>query len=284
MKKFLILVLLLLLGTPLWAGAQPAIRRDTPPSEPFFFIQISDPQLGFREKEGFAEGERLLAQTVKTINALRPAFVVVTGDMVNASGNAEQYAAYRRLIGRVRKDIPVFHLPGNHDLGHYTPAHKQAYLDRYGYDRFAFRYGDCAFVGIDSCPIKDGCAEAEAEQYAWLEQRLSEAQDARLRFVFLHCPVVLHERHEAETYSNFPEAMRVRYIDLFARYGVAAVLAGHLHDTAGCVVDGIEMVTCGPSGKPLGKGFSGLNIVTVYPDDSFTHAYTAPAAARNPLH
>lgn len=283
MKKFLLALLVPLFGAALHAAAQPAIRHDTPPCRPFFVVQISDPQLGFREKEGFAEGERLLRETVEAINRLRPALVIVTGDMVDNPGDREQLAAYRRLIGRVRCSIPVFHLPGNHDIGRYTPEHIAPYLDRYGYDRFAFRYGNCAFIGIDSCPIKDGCAKAEAVQYAWLEERLAEAHNARLRFVFLHCPVVLRERHEAENYSNFPEAMRARYLALLKRYGVDAVFAGHLHDTARCLADGIEMITCGPSGKPLGQGFPGMNLIAVYPDGSFTADYVSPAEAKNPL-
>lgn len=283
MKKTLrIIRIFLLCALPFRSEAQPRIAVPVPENEPFFFVQISDPQLGFREESGCAEGCRLLEAAVEAINSLCPAFVIVTGDMVDRAGDARQMAAYRQLIGRVRQDIPVFHLPGNHDIGKYTAARRQAYLETYGYDRFAFRYGGTAFIGIDSCPIKDGCAEAEVEQYAWLCDRLEEMAECRTKFLFLHCPIVLKERGEAENYSNFPEPMRERYVALLKQYDVDAVFAGHLHNTSYADVEGIRMITCGPSGKPLGTGFSGLNLVAVYPD-RFCAEYVAVAAAKNPL-
>lgn len=282
MKKTLPVILVALLcALPLRSSAQPSAVRSAAENEPFFFIQISDPQLGFRE-EGCAEGCRLLEATVKAINSLRPAFVIVTGDMVDRAGDARQMAAYRQLIGRVPEEIPVFHLPGNHDVGSNADAGKRAYLEAYGYDRFAFRYGNAAFIGIDSCPIKNGWAEAEAEQYAWLCERLEEMAECRMKFLFLHCPIVLRERHEAENYSNFPEPMRERYLALLKKHAVDAVFAGHLHNTSCADVEGIRMITCGPSGKPLGNGFSGLNLVTVYPD-RFRAEFVAAADAENPL-
>lgn len=277
-KPFGIILLILLSALPLRLSAQPQITASVPDGEPFFFIQISDPQLGFREESGIAEGSRLLQTTVGVIDSLRPAFVIVTGDMVNRAGDPEQLTAYRQLIGEIREDIPVFHLPGNHDIGKYTDARKQAYLETYGYDRFAFCYGGVAFIGIDSCPIRDGHAEAESEQYSWLRDRLEEMAACRMKFLFLHCPIVLKERSEAETYSNFPMPTRERYIALLKKYDVDAVFAGHLHNTAYANVEGIRMITCGPSGKPLGTGFSGMNIVTVYPD-RFEATYVATTAA-----
>lgn len=283
MKKTLLFLLSVFLGVSQFGlRAQPRIANTAPDDKPFSLIQISDPQLGFRETDGFAEGARLLARTVDTINSIGPAFVIVTGDMVNSSGNREQHAAYRELISRIRSDIPVFHLPGNHDIGKYTPQRRQAYLDCYGYDRFAFCYGGCAFIGINSCPLKDGCTEAEVEQYGWLCDRLEEMKECRLKFLFQHHPIILGERHEPENYSNLPEAMRQRYLDLFKRYGICAVFAGHLHNTSLCESEGIQLVTCGPSGKALGTGVPGINLVTVYPD-RFTHQYIPSQQAENPL-
>lgn len=281
MKKPCLLILLALLSPLLSLQAQPGIDHPVPEGKPFFLIQISDPQLGFREAEGFAEGERLLVRTVDAINALGPAFVVVTGDMVNAPDDPAQLAAYRELIGRIRDDIPVFHLPGNHDIGKYTPEHRQAYLDRYGYDRFAFRYGGCAFIGIDSCPLKEGCAAAETEQFGWLEEQLEALKECRMKFVFQHHPIILRERNEPENYSNLPEAMRQKYLDLFKRHGVCALFAGHLHNTSVCDADNIRMVTCGPSGKALGTGVPGMNLITVYPD-GFSHVFVPSAEAVKP--
>ncbi|MDY3978659.1 MAG: metallophosphoesterase [Tidjanibacter sp.] len=240
--------------------------------EGFTFVQISDPQLGFREEQGFAEGEELLRSTVATINSIHPAFVVVTGDMVNSLTDTAQLKAYLQLIDLIDKSIPVFHLPGNHDMGASNKEHREAYLKHYGYDRFAFKYGNCALIGINSCPIRDNDNDLEQEQYQWLCNTLEQYADTSLKLLFLHCPIVVHKIDEKEGYSNFSFPMRNRYIELLKSYGVSAVFAGHLHNTAHCVVDGVEMITCGPSGKPLGSGVSGINVVKVS-NDTFTFNY-----------
>ena len=105
--------------------------------KPFFFVQITDPQLGFKEKNTMAEGVRLLTETVEAINRIHPAFVIVTGDMVNNRFNEEQWEAYSRLIAQIDKDIPVWHIPGNHDLKPREEGDLQHYLDqftKYGVD------------------------------------------------------------------------------------------------------------------------------------------------------
>ena len=46
--------------------------------KPFFFVQITDPQLGFHEKNSIEVGVKLLTETVEAINRIHPAFVIVT--------------------------------------------------------------------------------------------------------------------------------------------------------------------------------------------------------------
>lgn len=282
MKSLYILLVSVLCALSPRAFAQPPRLADTlAPGTPFFFVQISDPQLGFREEGGITEGERLLRETVTAINLLRPSFVIVTGDMVNNPDDEAQFAAYRRLIDSIRPDVPVFHLPGNHDMGKFSESRLRDYLARYGYDRFSFRFGGCAFLGIDSCPIRDGASAAEEFQYDWLCAQLEAAKECRERILFLHCPIILTERHEPESYSNFPEPMRLRYLSLLKRYAVRYVFAGHLHNTAQAETEGIRMITCGPSGRPLGTGYSGMNIITVTAD-TIDVQYVRPSEARRP--
>ena len=250
--------------------------------KPFFFVQITDPQLGFKEKDSMVEGVRLLTETVEAINRIHPAFVVVTGDMTNNRFNEEQWAAYRELIGRIDKDIPVWHVPGNHDLKPREEGDLQHYLDRYGYDRFCFRYGGCTFVGMNTCFLKDGCFGEEREHCTWLLQTLAANQGARFLFVFTHCPVVKEAVDEKEDYFNFQAPYRQFYLEQFSRYGVDAVFSGHLHRSRFCENDGVPYYTISASGLTLGDGISGLNIVTVY-KDHFTAEFVPAAEARNPL-
>jgi hypothetical protein len=87
-------------------------------AEPFFFIQLSDPQFGmFAEDKNFVQETANYELAVATVNRLRPAFVVVTGDLINKPGDKDQIAEYLRITGKIDKSIPVYNLAGNHDVG-----------------------------------------------------------------------------------------------------------------------------------------------------------------------
>jgi 3',5'-cyclic AMP phosphodiesterase CpdA len=226
-------------------------------------MQMSDPQLGFGESSGFEEGAALLDKMVSAINERHPAFVIVTGDMTNSSKSGEQYRAYMERISKIAKDIPVYHLPGNHDVKINEEKSYVSYYEKYGPDRFSFLYEGCAFIGINSSIIIEGSQEAEEKQKAWLEKQLASYKDANQIFVFMHYPIVTKKLDEKETYSNFPKEKRGVYLELFHHYGVKAIFAGHLHQCFSCWLDSLEMVTCGPSGKPLGEGYPGYNWITI---------------------
>src|SRR5688500_2218334 len=79
-----------------------APARSNAANEPFFFIQLSDPQLGmFTENRDFAQDAANFEFAVAAVNRLRPAFVVVTGDLVHKPGDAAQIAEYRRIVGLI---------------------------------------------------------------------------------------------------------------------------------------------------------------------------------------
>ncbi len=240
----------------------------------FFFIQISDPQMGFFDKNKSLTQDSLhLAQAVAHINRLKPAFVVVTGDMVNTPRNRRQIDTYKGLISRIDPDIAVYHIPGNHDTGRTNDLkHVEAYKAEFGNDRFSFRYGNCAFIGIHSGLIKDSNETLEIEQYQWLEQELKKARKCTYRFVFTHCPVFVSRIDEEDSYSNLASGDRQRYWALFEKYNVNAVIAGHLHNHKEAECQGIDMITCGPVGRALGTGFSGIRIWKVN-DENYSSTY-----------
>ena len=236
-------------------------------SAPFFFLQLSDPQFGFiyNNKSISAETEAM-NKAVTAINQLKPPFVVITGDFVNNSKSKEQIAAYKSMIAQIDSSVKVYMIPGNHDIGKVSRASIDNYKKNYGETHFSFRYGDCAFIGIDSNIIKEEDKEREEVQFKWLEQELQKTKDARFKFVFTHCSVFLKRMDEPVNYSNFSLPMREKYVHLFQKYGVNAIFAGHLHNNAYGKVGNMEMITIGPVGKVLGTGYQGMNLVKVYPD------------------
>ena len=236
-------------------------------SASFFFLQLSDPQFGFIDNNKSISAEtEAMNKAVTAINQLKPPFVVITGDFVNNSKSKEQIAAYKSMIAQIDSSVKVYMIPGNHDIGKVSRASIDNYKKNYGEPHFSFRYGDCAFIGIDSNIIKEEDKEREEVQFKWLEQELQKTKDARFKFVFTHCSVFLKRMDEPVNYSNFSLPMREKYVRLFQKYGVNAIFAGHLHNNAYGKVGNMEMITIGPVGKVLGTGYQGMNLVKVYPD------------------
>ena len=236
-------------------------------SAPFFFLQLSDPQFGFIDNNKSISAEtEAMNKAVTAINQLKPPFVVITGDFVNNSKSKEQIAAYKSMIAQIDSSVKVYMIPGNHDIGKVSRASIDNYKKNYGETHFSFRYGDCAFICIDSNIIKEEDKEREEVQFKWLEQELQKTKDARFKFVFTHCSVFLKRMDEPVNYSNFSLPMREKYVHLFQKYGVNAIFAGHLHNNAYGKVGNMEMITIGPVGKVLGTGYQGMNLVKVYPD------------------
>ena len=218
------------------------------PFRPFTFVQMSDPQIGFiDESPSYVRSDSLMKAAVDAVNALRPACVIVTGDLVNDPADSLQNAIYQSRISEI--EAPVYVSLGNHDYR--------------GYDRFSFRESGCAFIGMDSNCIKDGAADVEAGQLEWLKKELSAAKGCRYTFVFLHCPVIRESIDEPEDYFNFSKEKRREYIDLFKEYGVDIVFAGHTHQEYECACEGIRFVAAGPVGNALGRGTPGYNVVQV---------------------
>ena len=59
---------------------------------PFFFLQLADTQYGmFTGNKGFEQEAALAQQAVEHINRLRPRFVIVCGDLTNATPEQARY-------------------------------------------------------------------------------------------------------------------------------------------------------------------------------------------------
>ena len=181
----------------------------------------------------------LMAEAVACINALGPAFVVCTGDLVDLPGNETQFAAARRQLDALERRIPFYPVPGNHDVGdHPTPAALDWDRRRCGRDWYSFDHADWHFIGLNSSLLgADGLAGKDAEaQWAWLEADLARnAAGGGPAVVFLHHPLFLESAGEPDGYFNLPGAAREPLLELLRRHDVRTVLAGHLHslETAG---------------------------------------------------
>src|SRR5947207_2668066 len=116
------------------------------------FIQMSDPQFGmYTADQDFVHETANFEFAIATANRLKPAFVVITGDLINEAGNAAQAAEYKRISGKLDPSIKLFSVPGNHDVENEpTAASLATYRERFGPDYYSFRVGDIAGFVLNS--------------------------------------------------------------------------------------------------------------------------------------
>lgn len=254
------------------AVAFAGVRSTAAAATPFFFIQLTDPQFGmFTENANFAQETANLEFAVATVNRLRPAFVVVTGDLVHLPGDAAQIAEYRRIMATVDPLIPVYDVAGNHDVENVPTVGSLArYIAQFGRDYYSFRHQGLVGIVLNSCLIHSPqqTADALAAQENWLKVELEQAskENARHIVIFQHHPWFLKSAGEADQYFNIPRERRERYLAMFRQFGVRYLFSGHYHRTAIARDGEVESITSGPVGKPLGDGRSGLTVAIVRED------------------
>lgn len=242
------------------------------------FVQMSDPQFGMYTKDvDFAHETANFEFAIAAANRLKPAFVVVTGDLTNMSTDAAQTAEYKRISAKLDPAIKLYSVAGNHDVGNEPTKESLAtYRERYGKDYYSFRSGEIYGFVLNSNLEKGAqlVPEEAAKMETWFRAELVKAKQsgAKHLIVFQHISLFLKEAKEADQYFNVPLPVRERYLQLMHEYGVRQVFAGHYHRNEEGRDGELEMITTGPVGMPLGGAKSGLRIVKVT-DAGVAHKY-----------
>jgi serine/threonine-protein phosphatase CPPED1 len=242
------------------------------------FIQMSDPQFGmYTADKDFVQETANFEFAIATANRLKPAFVIITGDLVNKAGDAAMIAEYKRISAKLDPKIKLFSVPGNHDVGNEpTKESLAAYRENIGPDYYSFHAGDIAGIVLNSNLEKgtEKVPEEAAKMEAWFRAELERLKLSGVKHIILfqHISLFLKTPDEKDEYSNVPKEIRERYLHLLHEYGVQQVFAGHYHRNEYGKDGDLEMITSGPVGKPLGGAKSGIRVVTVK-DGSVTHKY-----------
>ncbi len=248
--------ILCLMSASLLAGG---LARTEAAEPPLFFMQLTDPQFGFCAQNVDMQQETANFEfAIATANRLKPAFVIVTGDLVHKAEFEEQAEEYVRIAAKLDRSIPLHQMPGNHDVGNEpTPESIARYTARFGPDHYSFRCGPMIGLVLNSGLIwsPKGAPNLARQQEAWLKAELEKAQREEVRhvIVFQHHPWFVEDIDEPDGYHNLPRQERRRFLDLFRQYGVTHVFAGHYHANRTARYESVEVVTTGAIGKPLRK-------------------------------
>ena len=252
-------------------------------AEPFFFIQLSDPQFGLFEARRAAPGDGSFAETalyekaIAAANRLRPAFVVVTGDLVQDSGNDEQHAELMRITAQLSSNVPIHFATGNCDVGNTPTAERLSiYRAKFGDDNYSFDAGGSHFVVLNSSVCLD--PSEVPEEWDSLVEFLRKDLDAHSpdsghTIVFMHHPLFGKSADEPDDgFAIIPRERRKIILDMLRKHEASAVFAGHWHRNAYAADGNMLMVISGAVGFPIADDPSGLRIVKVY-DDRVEHDY-----------
>lgn len=236
---------------------------------PFHFALLADTQMGmYSSDRDFARETANYEFAAAAVNRLRPAFVVLLGDLVNKPGDPDQVREFKRITAGIT--VPVHLVAGNHDIGQEpTPESLAAYRRDFGRDYYSFRagpvYGIVLNSGLIHSPQK--AADEYARQDAWLREELAAARKSGAPhvIVFQHHPWFVRDPGEADGYSNIPVERRRPMLDLLREYGVRLVFAGHAHQDSVGRAGELEMTVTGPVSMPFGDEGSGMRVVEAGP-------------------
>ncbi|HEY0235330.1 MAG TPA: metallophosphoesterase [Afipia sp.] len=211
-------------------GEARAAETRTADSAGFSFLQMSDSHIGF-DKAANPDALGTLREAVGKVKALaiKPSFIVHTGDITHLSRPAE-FDNADKVFGET--GLRLHYVPGEHDI--IDEDRGKAYLERYGKGTkgagwYSFDDHGVHFIGlVNVVDLKGGgLGNLGAEQLAWLEADLKGKSASTPIVVFAHIPLyVLYQQWGWGTEDG------TRALDLLKRFGSVTVLNGHIHQLA----------------------------------------------------
>ncbi len=192
----------------------------------FSLLHISDLHIlgGEARRQHGADTGAILQQAVPLMNALRPDFVIASGDLISDESE-ESYWRLQKLLQPM--EAPIHFVMGNHD-------DRAAFRRVFRSDEAptaapvceAFEVGGVRFLLLDS--VLPGKVEGELSvgQLAWLQRQLAENPD-RSTWIFLHHqPLPVYIRWLDALGLQNPE----EFLAILARHPQVRVVSyGHVH-------------------------------------------------------
>ncbi|MBI2857896.1 MAG: metallophosphoesterase [Chloroflexi bacterium] len=271
----------------------------------FFFMLLGDPQFGMfadlsrksdEQKaayarqgmmirdgppvEGFENERRLFEQAIREANRIKPAFVVVLGDMVNKAHDQEQIADVKRVAAGLKEDIPLYWVSGNHDIAAPARAPTAEMLAKYraefGRDYYSFQYQGTSVLVLNTT-VFDYPEHAPDELDAQMRFLDSELRSAQQRgsehiIVIAHRPLFIRDPDEESSIWTIRKSQRWPVLSVLQQYPITAVFYGHCHWNHSLKFGDIHFVITSSVGYQLREDQSGYRLVAALPHE-IKHAY-----------
>lgn len=178
-------------------------------------------------------------------------FMMHLGDMAITGSITGYYWMLEEIRPRLG-DIPLFTVPGNHDvtqhIGYARHEHynKALYSTVMGLPYYWFGYGNTLFIVLDTSTL-----DVDDEQFVWLDQTLT-----KIRPMFRHCVIFNHMppvnvRPDFIKGHTMAPAMVEKLATVIQKHHtkIDAMLCGHVHFTSQTKWAGIPLYTVTASGQ-----------------------------------
>ncbi len=217
----------------------------------FKFIQLTDVHIDDKNSENN------LRAVIDEVNLINPAFVVFTGDTLDAdptgssTSTQEQANIFMSIANNL--EVPFYAVPGNHEYGYLTADGIEVYLGTINpLLDYSFNYGPYHFIGMNcgkyqtmtgGIPSPSNNVQSfTEEQVTWLTQDLAEHNNDHNMAIFQHAPL------KTENGKELPLWNREEVENLMRQYGVKTYFAGHTH--ADFIMDGNDEILQGDWSLP----------------------------------
>ena len=209
-----------------------------------------------------------------------PDFVVHCGDIVNKINNILPLNEYLDLIKNLN-NIPIYHVPGNHDVGIDPNIASSLGLDFYrnnfGKDYYSIKKENTLFLFLNSSLfINYKKLQNEFDlQNIFLRETLIGLDAETNIIIFLHHPPYIEKNDLSENqteyllgdrpidYWIFPKEIIDNFIAFLEPFKYKSIYSGHLHSNLITSYKGIKITVTSSLGLPLGDDNSGFRIIDI---------------------
>jgi 3',5'-cyclic AMP phosphodiesterase CpdA len=195
---------------------------------PMLIAQITDTHLRPDGSVTYAgvEPKANFSATLEAITSLatRPDMLVLSGDLAD-KGEAGSYAWLDQELGRY--DMPVYVIPGNHDLR--APMRqafgRHGYLPEEGFMHYVVEAGPVRLVALDTVIEFETGGRMCADRCAWLSDRLAEDRKTPTVIMMHHQPFLTGGHFDAIGIEGRETLEAV----VAKAPNVTLVICGHMH-------------------------------------------------------
>ena len=203
---------------------------------------------------------RLLKALLKKAKFEKPLFIVLGGDLV-AHGFSWQYGRLMEVLDG--SPVPVFAVPGNHDLEFCGRRNFTRYLAP---DHYYFTYGKSLFVVLDT-------NHADGGQTQWLDKVLSDPSYTH-RFVFVHKPPF--DPRPGENHCMHRAEFVRRLLESLVKHKVDILFCSHIHSYIQTEYKGTKIIITGGLGAHRYEPLKPFHYVEVEANPQGVKAHMCP--------